>query len=217
MLALFLGVIFSYFIGSIPIGFIAGKAIKNVDLREVGSGNPGATNVYRTLGLVPAILVFALDVLKGLIPVIFFPAIFLQIGGDSLSIKLIYQIVLGLMAIAGHVWSIFLSFKGGKGVGTAFGVFLGLAPAASLLALAVWCVVVGVMGIVSLGSLSAAVCFPFFLLLTKHGILEENILLLFFGTIVTILVVYTHRANIMRLIRREEKSFKKKKGEERSE
>jgi len=188
-----------------------------VDLREVGSGNPGATNVYRTLGLVPAILVFALDVLKGLIPVYYFSAIFLQIGGDSQSIKLIYQIVLGLMAIAGHVWSIFLSFKGGKGVGTAFGVFLGLAPAASLMALAVWCVVVGVMGIVSLGSLSAAVCFPLFLLLTVQDILEEKILLLFFGTIVTVLVVYTHRTNITRLVRREEKSFKKKKGGERSE
>ncbi len=217
MLALLSGVIVSYLLGSVPVAYLAGKILKGVDLRKVGSGNPGATNVYRNLGPVPAVFVLAMDALKGFVPVVFFPAIFLQAGSDSPSARLAYQIGLGLVAIAGHVWSIFLSFRGGKGVGTAFGVFLGLAPSASLLSLAVWSVVVGVMGIVSLGSLSAAVSFPVFLLLTEKGILEEKVLLLLFGFLVTVLVIFTHRTNIVRLARREEKSFKRKKGEERSE
>jgi len=217
IVSLFLGVILSYFLGSIPTGYIAGKVLQGVDLRKVGSGNPGTTNVYRSLGLAPAIVVFAVDMSKGLVPVLFFPRIFIQAWADDPSIVLIYQIFLGLMAIAGHVWSIFLSFKGGKGVGTAFGVFLGIAPSASLLSLVVWAIIVLSMGIVSLGSLSAAVTFPIFLLLTQRDILQERIPLLFFGALIAVLVVYTHRSNILRLVRGEEKSFKKKKGGERDE
>ncbi len=212
-----LGLFLAYLLGSIPTGFIAGKVLQGVDLRKVGSGNPGTTNVYRSMGLVPAIVVFTVDMSKGLVPVLFFPGLFLHAWADNASLALLYQIFLGLMAVAGHVWSLFLSFKGGKGVGTAFGVFLGIAPLASLFSLATWIIVVLAMGIVSLGSLSAAVAFPIFLLLTEEGILEEKFSLLLFGTLIAVLVIYTHRSNILRLVRGEEKSFKKKKGEELNE
>jgi glycerol-3-phosphate acyltransferase PlsY len=216
-LLLILGVVFSYLLGSIPTGYIAGKVLKGVDLRKVGSGNPGTTNVYRSLGLIPAIIVFGVDMSKGLLPVLFFPELFMRTGSDDPSLILTYQIFLGLMAIAGHVWSLFLSFRGGKGVGTAFGVFLGLSPVASLMSLAVWTLVVLAAGIVSLGSLSAAVSFPIFLVVVESDIFGEKIPLFLFGSIITILVVYTHRSNILRLVRGEEKSFKKGKGGERSE
>ncbi len=211
-LLLILGVVFSYLLGSIPTGYIAGKVLKGVDLRKVGSGNPGTTNVYRSLGLIPAIIVFGVDMSKGLLPVLFFPGLFMRTGSDDPALILTYQIFLGLMAIAGHVWSIFLSFRGGKGVGTAFGVFLGLSPVASLMSLAVWTLVVLAVGIVSLGSLSAALSFPIFLVVVESDIFGEKIPLFLFGSIITILVVYTHRSNILRLVRGEEKSFKKGKG-----
>ncbi len=210
VLLLVLGVIGSYLLGSIPTGYLAGKIMLDIDLRNVGSGNPGTTNVYRSMGWKPAVVVFAVDMSKGLIPVIFFPGIFMSGAAENPMAVLIYQQVLGLMAIIGHVWTIFLSFHGGKGVGTAFGVFMGLAPVASLLSLTVWVVLVSTAGIVSLGSLSAAVSFPFFLLLTEEGILGERIPLFIFGSLIAVLVVYTHRSNILRLVRGEEKSLKKK-------
>ena len=212
---LFLAAILSYILGSIPTGYMAGKLLKGVDLRNVGSGNLGTTNVYRSLGWAPALLVFAVDVLKGLLPVVFLPGLVIKSGADDFV--LVYQILLGLMAIAGHVWSVFLSFKGGKGVGTAFGVFLGVAPSASLLSLAVWATVVLASGIVSLASLSAAVSFPIFLLFTRSEIFGREMPLLIFGSLIAILVIITHRSNILRLVRGEETSFKKKKGVERSE
>jgi glycerol-3-phosphate acyltransferase PlsY len=214
VVSFFLGLFFAYLLGSIPTGFIAGKVLQGVDLRKVGSGNPGTTNVYRSIGLVPAIVVFTVDMSKGLIPVLFFPGLFLHVWTDNASLALLYQIFLGLVAVAGHIWSLFLAFKGGKGVGTAFGVFLGIAPLASLLSLATWIIVVLAMGIVSLGSLSAAIAFPIFLLLSEEGILEEKFSLLLFGALIAGLVIYTHRSNILRLVRGEEKSFKKKKREE---
>ncbi len=214
---LILGVAFSYLLGSIPTGYIAGKVLRGVDLRKVGSGNPGTTNVYRSLGLIPAIVVFGVDMSKGLLPVIFFPGLFMRTNTGDPSMILTYQIFLGLMAIAGHVWSLFLSFRGGKGVGTAFGVFLGLSPVASLMSLAVWALVVLAAGIVSLGSLSAAVSFPIFLAVTESDIFGEKSPLFLFGTFIAILVVYTHRSNILRLVKGEEKSFKKGKGGERGE
>jgi len=209
-----LGCAASYLIGSIPTGYIAGRVMKGVDLRKVGSGNLGTTNVFRSLGWGPAVAVFAVDMSKGLIPVLTFPGIFLSSEAGDPSLLLSYRIAFGTMAIMGHVWSFFLSFRGGKGVGTSFGVFLGLAPVATFFSLAVWVVLVVPIGIVSIGSLGAAVSFPFFLLLTEQGILEEKISLFLFGSLVTILVVYTHRSNIWRLLRGEEQSLKKKRGDD---
>jgi len=214
---LFPAALFSYVLGSIPTGYIAGKLLGGVDLRNVGSGNMGTTNVYRSLGWAPALIVFAVDVSKGLLPVVFLPGLLMKSGADDFVFLLTCQILLGLMAIAGHIWSVFLSFKGGKGVGTAFGVFLGLAPYASLLSLAVWGAIVLPTGIVSLASLSAAVSFPVFLLFTRSEIFGREMSLLIFGSLIAILVIITHRSNILRLIRGEETSFKKKKGVERSE
>ncbi len=214
LLLLFLAAVLSYVLGSIPTGYIAGKVLAGVDLRNVGSGNMGTTNVYRSLGWMPALLVFAVDASKGFLPVVFFPRLVMKPGANDFVFVLICQILLGLMAIAGHIWSLFLSFKGGKGVGTAFGVFLGLAPFASLLSLAIWAIVVLSAGIVSLASLCAAVSFPIFLIFTESEIFGREMPLLIFGSMIAVLVVFTHRSNILRLMKGEETSFKKRKGGE---
>ena len=116
-------IVLSYIIGSIPTSFIAAKILKGIDIREYGSKNIGATNVYRTLGLLPALFVLAIDIGKGLIAVVFISQLSI-IGTDSVVNQELIKIIVGIFAIIGHNWTMFLSFKGGKGVATSAGVFL---------------------------------------------------------------------------------------------
>jgi glycerol-3-phosphate acyltransferase PlsY len=191
----------SYLIGSIPAAYLAGKLLRGIDLREHGSGNLGATNVYRVLGTRPAVAVLLADVLKGAIPVLVFPGVTDAMRPD------LWAIAYAVAAIAGHVRSVFLLMRGGgKGVATAAGAFMSLAPLPSLIALGIFVVVLFVWGYVSLGSLSAATALPIVIAL-REGIHSP---LFAVSAIVAAFVFWTHRANIARLRNGDEPRFGKK-------
>ena len=148
----FAGLLIAYLAGSIPFAYLAGKLFKGIDLREHGSGNLGATNVFRVMGWKIASVVMLLDMAKGALPVLLLPPKVAPIN------PVLWAIAFGVAAIVGHVKSIFLLWKGGgKGVSTAGGVFLALAPIPSLISLSVWGLVLWLSGYVSLASLSSAV------------------------------------------------------------
>jgi glycerol-3-phosphate acyltransferase PlsY len=204
----------SYLLGSIPFSYLAGKLFKGIDLREHGSGNLGATNTYRMLGLGAALLVGILDALKAYLPVLFFPGLILSysqtpateiIFGTKISI--VIKMILGVCAISGHVWTLFLGFKGGKGVTTAFGVFLAITPLATAISLGVWILVLSITRRVSLASITTAILFPLFLVLLRKNLFDSEMILFIFSLIVTVLVIFTHRSNISRLLRGEEKKI----------
>ncbi len=189
-----LGLAAAYVVGSVPSAYLAGRA-RGIDLRAHGSGNLGATNALRVLGWKVGLPVFLVDALKGFVPAYFFWRWF----GAHPHWAMAY----GLAAIAGHVKPVFLLGRGGgggKGVATAAGVFLGLAPIATLAALAVFTVVVAASGYVSLGSLTAALALVVALAVTA-GVRAPVFGL---GAAVAVFVVWSHRANIGRLRRGEE-------------
>ncbi len=193
----FLLILFAYFLGAIPTGVVLTKAFSNVDIRTQGSKNIGATNVYRTAGKKLGILALCGDILKGLIPVI--------IARGVLESHFWIGVV-ALTAFLGHLYPIFLKFKGGKGVATGFGVFVALAPLPAFLAFLVFAAVVFASRYISLGSLVASSSFPIFLaLLNPHKIYIP------FAVIVAALIFYRHRENIDRLARGRENKFGAKK------
>ena len=197
-----IGLLLAYVLGSVPAAYIAGKAMKGVDLRTVGSGNLGATNVYRTLGWKVALIVLLFDAAKGALPVVLFPNWFDAVPPTQ------WAIGYGLAAIIGHVRPVFLLWKGGgKGVATAAGVFLALAPMAMGVAVAVWLGVLLVSGYVSLASLVGAALLAIILVVTE-GIRSPIAIV---GVVLAAFVFFTHRANIGRLRRGEEHRFGRKK------
>ena len=146
----------AYLIGSIPTGFLMAK-MRGVDIRSVGSGNIGATNVFRVLGKGPGVMVLLIDALKGFLPAKFLPALFLH-GASISSPRYQYlALIAGVFAILGHNYTCWLRFKGGKGVATTAGVLIAWVPLAFLIALGSWLVVFGVSRYVSLASIAAAV------------------------------------------------------------
>jgi glycerol-3-phosphate acyltransferase PlsY len=183
-------VLISYLLGSIPAALIAGRWMRGLDLREFGSGNLGATNVYRVLGLKAALAVFAFDVLKGLVPVLLFPR--LTPGEPSTVTPILY----GVAAIVGHIRPIYLRGQGGgKGVATATGVFFALAPVPMILAVSVWIAVFALTRFVSLASMFAAGALP-----AAVAIWYGSSNWLFAGAAaVSLFVAWTHRKNIERL------------------
>jgi glycerol-3-phosphate acyltransferase PlsY len=186
----------AYVSGSIPSAYIAGRAVKGIDLRTVGSGNLGATNVYRALGAKVALVVFAVDMLKGAVPAALLPVHVLPasaIGTDQASW---WALAFGIAAIVGHAKPVFLLWKGGgKGVATAAGVFGALAPAPLLIALAVFVAVLWRTGYVSAASLCAAVVLPL-LLAGFNGVSSP---LTIVAVLIGAFVFWSHRANIQRL------------------
>jgi len=197
-------IIASYLLGSIPAAYIVGKS-RGIDLRKHGSGNLGATNVMRVLGTKIGLAVFAFDMAKGAVPVLFFPRFVPPTA--PVSDPVIVAIICGLAAIMGHVRPIYLRFgKGGKGVATAAGVFLALAPLQTLLTLIVFAVVLLSSGFVSLGSLTSATMLPVLLGITV-GVRSPLFALSVF---VAVFVFWTHRANIVRLRNGEEHRFGKR-------
>jgi acyl phosphate:glycerol-3-phosphate acyltransferase len=191
----------AYVSGSIPSASIAGKA-KSVDLRKQGSGNLGATNVFRVLGWKIGIAVFLADALKGGLPVLLLPPRI-----DSARDPVIWALACGVAAIAGHVRPLFLKFgKGGKGVATAAGVFFALAPIPMLVTFGVFIAVVLASGYVSLGSLTSAVVLPLLLAMT----VGPRSTLFAVSAVIAGFVFWTHRANIGRLRRGEEHRFGKR-------
>jgi glycerol-3-phosphate acyltransferase PlsY len=191
----------SYLSGSIPFAAIAGK-LKGVDLRKHGSGNLGATNVFRVLGWKIGIAVFLADALKGALPVYFLPPRI-----TSPRDPVVWAIACGIAAIAGHVRPIFLGLRrGGKGVATAAGVFFALAPLPMAITFAVFVGVVLGTGYVSLGSLISAIVLPGLLLVT----LGPRTPLFVVSVVIALFVFWTHRTNIARLRRGEEHRFGKR-------
>lgn len=190
------GLVVAYVAGSFPSAYLAGRLIKGIDLRTVGSGNLGATNVYRTLGFAAAICVLALDLAKGALPVLYLPRL-LGAGPAGSDRALWWALGYGIAAIAGHAKPVFLLWKGGgKGVATATGVFLVLAPSALLATVVVCVAVVWYSAYMSLGSISAAVLFPALVWL------NSGVSPVFWGAIlVATFICWTHRANIGRLRR----------------
>jgi glycerol-3-phosphate acyltransferase PlsY len=191
-------VVLSYLSGSIPFAAIAGK-LRGVDLRKHGSGNLGATNVFRVLGWKIGMLVFLADALKGALPVYFLPPRIV-----SARDPIIWAIACGIAAIVGHVRPIFLKLrKGGKGVATAAGVFFALAPLPMAITFAVFVAVVFATGYVSLGSMISAVVLPVLLIIA----VGPRSPLFAVSAVIAIFVFWTHRANIGRLRRGEEHRF----------
>jgi len=195
------GVLIAYLAGSIPSAYIAGK-LRGVDLRQHGSGNLGATNVVRVLGAKTGGVVFLADVLKGFLPVFFLP-----IYAETLQPGL-WALVYGVAAILGHVKPIFLLGKGGgKGVATATGVFLALAPIPMLVSMALWILVFVVTRYVSLASLFGAAVLPIAILAWYR---DPRSPVFIASVIIAAFVFWTHRANIGRLRRGEEHRFVRK-------
>lgn len=193
------GIAAGYLAGSLPAAWLAGR-LKGIDPGQVGSGNYGATNVYRTLGAGPAALVLAVDVLKGYLPTALLPDALPAAGWPAGA----YAVAIGVAAVLGHVFSVFLGFRGGKGVGTAAGAFLALAPIPTALAAMAWLVVLGVGRIVSVASLSAAVVLAATVWIRHAGALGASWPLVGAATALLGFVFWTHRANVRRLARGEE-------------
>jgi glycerol-3-phosphate acyltransferase PlsY len=194
------GLLIAYLAGSIPFAYLAGKLFKGIDLREHGSGNLGATNVFRVMGWKIASLVMVLDMAKGALPVLLLPPKFAPTNTE------LWAIAFGVAAIVGHVRPVFLLWKGGgKGVATAGGVFLALAPVASLISITVFAIVVYLSGYVSLASLCSAVALTVAVVIMKGASSPIAIAC----AVITVFVFWTHRANIGRLRRGEENRFRR--------
>jgi glycerol-3-phosphate acyltransferase PlsY len=193
----------SYLLGSVPFGFIIAKT-HGIDLRKIGSGNIGATNLARALGRKWALLCFALDVAKGLFPTLAAASLFSSLPTVP---QLLFALAGGCAAILGHIFSIYLKFKGGKGIATGFGVALGLYPyytVCAAIALAVWIIIVLIWRYVSLASIVASFSFPIVLIcaiaVNNDWKLVNLWPLLVAATVIPVMVIFRHRENIKRLL-----------------
>ena len=183
----------AYLLGSIPTGLLLGKAY-GIDVRQEGSGNIGATNLYRTVGRKVGVLTLIGDCFKGLIPVLV---------ARKFGLNPEFVACIGLAAFCGHVFSVFLRFKGGKGVATALGVFLALAPLALAIAFGVFVVLVFKWRYISLGSIAAAAVMPL-----AVSLLGGNRIVLLATTLIAVIVIVKHGGNIKRLVAGTENKFK---------
>jgi glycerol-3-phosphate acyltransferase PlsY len=200
MLELILYIIGSYLLGAIPFSVIVGNAFAGVDIRKHGSGNAGATNVYRIAGPLAAVLATVLDVGKGALPVLVAKYVFPEFAW--------LQMVSGFAAVVGHVFPIFAGFKGGKGINTLLGMFLILLPLEVGICLFVFGIIFALTRIISAGSIVAGVSLSLIVLIEKY-LMGKNVspLLLSACIGVSLLVLFTHRANIRRLTKGEEKKL----------
>ncbi|MCH8068702.1 MAG: glycerol-3-phosphate 1-O-acyltransferase PlsY [Candidatus Marinimicrobia bacterium] len=202
-------ILIGYIIGSFPTAILTGKTFKGIDIREHGSGNAGATNVYRVLGLKPALLVVTIDILKGWLATTYLPVLIELTPNIDLDIG-ITHILAGLSATIGHTFSIFTKFKGGKGVATIAGMIIALYPIAVLFCLFVFIVMLIIWGYVSLASIAASLILPIIVhFYSIFGLLPPLTSLKFFSLIIPLFVLYTHRSNIRRLLDGTENRFEK--------
>ncbi len=207
MLSIGLIIVLSYLIGSFPTSIIVARKARGIDIRQYGSGNAGGTNVLRVLGWKAGVFVILMDMAKGLIATMVLAR--LMYGPIPFENRTpfddftVVQIIAGCAAILGHVWTLFAGFKGGKGIATAGGMLLGIAPIEVAVAFGVFLIVFVLSQYVSLGSLSAAVAFPLTMFFRENVFMVEiegYHTLIFFSIGISLLIVFTHRANIKRLI-----------------
>ncbi|MGE4357498.1 MAG: glycerol-3-phosphate 1-O-acyltransferase PlsY [Candidatus Omnitrophota bacterium] len=191
--------ILAFFIGSFPTGYIITKLLKKTDIRQEGSGNIGATNVWRVTGKIPGVLVLIVDILKGYL-VVKYLALCEPISSTFSTLE--ERIILGFAVILGHTFSVFLKFKGGKGVATSAGVIFALEPRIFFICVVIWMIVFIVFRYVSLASITTAVLLPFILLITNRPFIY-----IMFGVFLALLVSYKHLSNIRRLILGNEPKF----------
>ncbi len=190
LLFLFLG----YLFGSFPSGYLAGKIAKGIDIRSLGSGSTGATNVLRHIGKRAAITVFLLDVFKGVISILLAKYFLLN---DS------WQVAVGLSTLIGHIWPVWLNWRGGKAVATGLGIFLGLSWQVGLATLGIFILMITLFRIVSLASVSAALALPLIMFLSFNTS-SISFPFLIISLLAMTLVIWRHRENILRLMKGKE-------------
>ena len=226
MLSLAFVIVVAYLVGSVPTSIIVSKLRHGIDIREHGSGNAGGTNVIRVMGLKYGLAVIAFDIFKGYVATMLVPK--LMYGPIPFTNRTpfddftVVQLICGCAAILGHIWTVFGGFRGGKGIATAGGMLLGLAPIEILVSFGVFFLVFVLSRYVSLGSLSAAVALPLTMFVREnifHVDVEGYGTLIFFSIGISLLLIYTHRKNIKRLLEGTENrlinlraAFKKKSG-----
>lgn len=207
ILMLIIAVMTAYLVGSFPTSFILTKLTKGVDIRELGSKNAGATNVLRVAGKLPAVITLIIDILKGVLVVTVITNFFYQF--EENFVYDFYRGLMGLTVVCGHIWSVFLKFKGGKGVATTLGVAMALAPNILLPVLIIWSIVFFASSYVSLASITALISFPII-----AAIVGSSVYLVIFSVIICAISTYKHKENIKRLLKGEERKtvlFKKSK------
>lgn len=200
-------IVLSYLVGSIPISIILSKALKGVDIRNYGSGNAGGTNASRLLGKKIGILVIFLDALKGVVAVVLISRLYFGSfpfpNTTPFDDFTLVQIMAGIAAIIGHIWTIFAGFKGGKGIATGLGVLISIVTLDLLLAFGIFLVVMYISKYISLASVSAAVSVPL-IMIVRENIFGVNIpsynTVLPFVIGIALLIIYTHRSNLNRLL-----------------
>lgn len=216
MLSLILLILLSYLTGAIPFAYIIGKLFKGIDIRKFGSGNLGSTNAFRVLGIGYGILVQLLDIGKGLFVVL----VLSNIMYDHLPFSnvtpfediTLVKIIAGVSAVIGHTYSIFVGFKGGKGINTALGMLISLSPVEISVSAGFFVLILLSSGYVSLGSIVASFVFPMTMFI-RENIFNVEIYgyktLIFFSIAVSVFLIYNHRDNIWRLLRGNENRFDK--------
>jgi glycerol-3-phosphate acyltransferase PlsY len=189
-----------YLLGSIPTAVWVGKTYYNLDVREHGSKNAGATNTFRVLGKKPGIIVLIIDILKGIIASIF-PVIFMEFYELEYSFLIALRLVSSIFSMIGHVLPVFANFRGGKGVATSLGVLIGLQPFAAFLCLVIFLLIFIVSKYVSLGAIVSAFLYPLIVYIVDPKVIFLEMI---FTVILSAAVIFTHRKNIVRLLNGEE-------------
>jgi acyl phosphate:glycerol-3-phosphate acyltransferase len=194
----------SYLVGSIPTAYIFGRVLKGIDIRKEGSGNVGATNAFRVLGKTAGITVLVIDVLKGLFCVV---VVGMLLSGAALPVSdIVARMILGFICICGHNWTVFLQFKGGKGVATTLGVLIGLGIVvpglgkALLIAVIIWIVTFALFRTVSISSILSSACFPVFVFLFK-----QPPIIMAVSLILSLFILLRHRGNFQRILQGKER------------
>lgn len=197
-----IGLLVAYLVGSIPSAVWVGRTFYNIDVREYGSGNAGATNTFRVLGRKPGIVVLIMDILKGFLAV---KLAFIMGDYDSQSPEFIdYELALAVCGIMGHIFPVFVGFRGGKGVATMLGILIGIHPQAAVICALSFIVTLYLSGYVSLSSMISGIVFPIVIMVFYSTNSSINI----FSLAVAILILVTHQRNIERIIRNEESRVK---------
>ncbi|MDD5020997.1 MAG: glycerol-3-phosphate 1-O-acyltransferase PlsY [Endomicrobiaceae bacterium] len=189
----------AYLCGAIPFAFIISKYFKSVDIRKCGSGNPGATNVFRSVSKPLGILTFVLDALKGFIPVYF---------AGFINPSIYFILAVALVTVIGHVYTVFLNFKGGKGVATGCGVFIAFAPMVTVICFLIFAITLFISKYVALSSMFAAIALPIILKIFNY----QDVIVLF-AVILAMIVIIRHLSNIKRILNGTENKIVLKKKE----
>ncbi len=206
----------SYLLGSFPTAIVVSKKFFGFDIREKGSGNMGSTNAFRVLGMKWGIIVQVADLLKGILAVV----VIASLLGEGITFPgitmfedmTVVRLLAGVSAVMGHIYSIFVGFKGGKGINTAAGMLIGIAPVDVGIALFFFILAVIFSGYISLGSITAAVAFPssiFFRYNILHDNIEGYFTLIYFALGLMAILIYQHRHNVLRLLKGTENRFSK--------